>query len=475
MGDVLFATLFFTATKLGSNLTHRDGDLGRHIRLGRSIIDTGQIPRIDIYSHTAAGGEMIPHEWIAQAAFAAIERWFGFDGIGVLVAVVAALPWVILYRWMVRRGHPVAISAGLALLGASASIVHWAARPHIFTWLFVVVWVLLLEDLRKGNRRQVWVLVPLTILWANTHGAFIVGFILIGIHFVGAVLEHKNAHESRERQKHLLLVLMTTIAASLINPAGFKTILNSFAYTGESFLLQFTNEYNSPDFHSFLFWPFLAMIALTIVLRVKWSPTTLLLTLAWTAFALYSFRNIPLYAMVVTPLLAGGLSSWWEGRDRIARRGRLAEYSRIERQVSGGPVALVFVALVIFGMARGPGSAYAFEPGFFPIAALESVGDDPPGERIFNEFQWGGYIEFCCHPEVPVFIDGQTDYYGADLTMEYDETIKGTRSWRMIFDKYGIDWVLISPDAGLAQALVEANDWVESYRDDTAVVFVPTG
>lgn len=59
--------------------------------------------------------------------------------------------------------------------------------------------------------------------------------------------------------------------------------------------------------------------------------------------------------------------------------------------------------------------------------------------------------------------------------MEYDETIKGTRSWRATFDKYGIDWVVVSPDVGLAQALVEADDWVESYRDDTAVVFVPSG
>jgi hypothetical protein len=153
----------------------------------------------------------------------------------------------------------------------------------------------------------------------------------------------------------------------------------------------------------------------------------------------------------------------------------LAQYSTIEKQVTGGLIAVIFVGLVIVSLARTPGSEFAFDPGFFPIAALESVGEDPPGERIYNEFQWGGSLEYCCHPDVPVFIDGQTDYYGAALTREYDETIKGTSSWRATFDKYGIDWVVVSPDVGLAQALVEADDWVESYRDDTAVVFVPSG
>lgn len=473
VGDVLFTSLFFIATQLGSNLTHRDGDLGRHIRLGRSILDTRLLPRVDIYSHTAAGGEMIPHEWIAQTVFAVIERWFGFDGIGVLVALVSALPWMILYRWMVRRSHTIGVSLGLALLGAAASMVHWAARPHMFTWLFVVVWVLLLEDLRRGRRTQVWILVPLTLLWANTHGAFIVGFILMATHLVGGVLQRPGDSDSAQRQKHLVLVLVSTVAASLVNPAGYKTILNSFAYTGESFLLQFTNEYNSPDFHSFLFWPFLAMIALTIVLRLKLSPTKLLLTLSWTAFALYSFRNIPLYAIVVTPILADGISSWWAGLGRGPHGGRVAEYAKIEKQVSGGLLAIVFVALIAVTLARSPGSAYAFEPGFFPIAALESVGADPPGEHVFNEFQWGGYIEFCCHPNVTVFIDGQTDYYGAELTMEYDEAIRGTIAWRDVFAKYEVDWVVISPDVGLAQVLVEADDWEEAYRDETAVVFIP--
>ena len=119
-GDIVFVIIFSLALALGANLTHRDGDLARHLRIGASIIEQGQLPFVDIYSHTMPGVEMVPYEWLSEAAFAAAERSFGFDGVGLLTAILIALPWLILYRWLIRRGASVAISIGLSLLGAGA-------------------------------------------------------------------------------------------------------------------------------------------------------------------------------------------------------------------------------------------------------------------------------------------------------------------------------------------------------------------
>lgn len=474
LGDVIFMGFFYFAIQLGGNLFHRDGDLGRHIRLGRSVIDDGVIPTVDVYSHTMAGGEMIPHEWLAQTVFASTERIFGFDGIAVLTAIVSALPWLILYRFLVRRGTAVWIAALLAILGGGASVIHWATRPHMFTWLFFVVWVVLLEGYRQGRRKQVWWLIPLTLLWANTHGAFIVGFILLATYLIGTILDARLGSSSGDtsRSKHLGLVLVGTFLASLINPAGLATIVNGFAYTREDFLLQFTREYNSPDFHNPLFWPFLAMILLTVVLSFKWTWTTGLLTVSWTAFALHSFRNIPLYAMVMIPIVATAMTSWWDGRSSKREPSRrITEYSTIERGAMGGALALAFVLLMVLSLARTSGSTFEFSDSYFPIAALDELGADAQGGRVFNEFHWGGYLEYCCFPDIPVFIDGQTDYYGSELTEEYDATIKGGPEWRDVFDRYRVDWVLIPPESGLAQVLVEADDWLETYRDDVSVAF----
>ncbi len=478
IGDVFFITIFSVALALGGTITQRDGDFAKHLSLGNTTITEGRLPAVDVYSHTMTGGEMVPHEWLAQATLAATERALGFDGIAVLFGIVAALPWVILYRWLVTRGTPVGRSLALSALGAAASIIHWATRPHIFTWLFVVLWVILLEDLRRGHRREVWVLIPLAIIWANTHGAFVVGFALLGTHLIGALIDRylaERAPEPPDRARHLLFVLLGTVAASFVNPVGWKIVVHPFAHMGDDFLFQFTREFNSPDFHNALTWPFLVTILITIVLRFRWNATSLLLAAAFTAAGLYSFRHIPLYALVVIPIIGQSVSSWQPELRPSRVTQKLKNFSRVETAALGGSLSVLVLALTIFTLAQTPGSDFSFGNGFFPVDAVETIADDPPGERVFNQFVWGGYLVFCCHPEIPVFIDGQTDYYGPELTQEYDTAIRGRPGWQEVFEKYDIDWALIAPDTGLAQVLIESDEWVESYRDSTAVVFVPAG
>jgi hypothetical protein len=478
MGDVIFITIFSIALVVGAGLTHRDGDLAKHLRLGQAIVENGQLPTVDIYSHTIIGARLVPHEWIAQAALAASERWFGFDGIGVLTAILIAFPWFILYRWLVNRHTPVGLSVALVFLGAASSMIHWAARPHIFTWLFVVTWVILLEDLRLEYRRQVWVLVPLAMLWVNTHGGFILGFYLLGTYLIGALIEKARGKGSggfETRWRHLVAVLLGTVVVSFVNPSGVRGLLHPFSHLlGDDFLFDFTREFTSPDFHNPLFWPFLAMIVTLVVLRFRWNPTTLILASTATAAGLYAFRNIPIYSLIVIPILADVLTHGRQPSWQINVPTRLREYGLVERRVSGGLLSLILVVAATIALARSPGSGFSFVPGYFPVAALEELGQKPPGDRVFNQFVWGGYLVYCCHPDVPVFIDGQTDFYGPELAREYDQAIRGLPAWRNVFEKHDIDWVLISPETGLAQVLIEAEGWAEMYRDDTSVVFAPS-
>jgi hypothetical protein len=475
LADVVFLAVFVFAVRLGSVLTHRDGDLGRHLRLGGSILDGAGIPTVDVYSHTMAGGQMIPHEWLAQLSFAWVYRLLGFDGIGVLVAVVAALPWAVLFRYLVRRGTRITVAFPLVLLGAAASVVHWAARPHVFTWLFITAWVILLEDHRRGRRAHLWWLVPLMTLWANTHGAFISGFVLLAIYLVGARWESRRSG-NRAKVAHLGLVLVGVVAASLVNPCGLTTIVNGFSYLREDFLLKFTNEYNSPDFHSLLFWPFLALLLLSVALSFRWKATPLLLMLGWATAALFSFRNIPLFAIIAMPILAPAVQEWFDDRpgrgERWPRwRTRLKEFDTVEKGLTGGALAALVVVVALLALGGSGDSRFAFQADYFPVEAMETLEGDLPGKRVFNQFEWGGYLLFCCAPEVRVFIDGQTDYYGTELTRQYDEALNAGPGWEEILTRYDVDWALVRPEEPLAQVLAESERWDEVYRDDVAVAY----
>ena len=97
--DILFIGVFFSMLLGGTKLFNNDGDLGRHIAIGNYILDTGTIPTRDIFSHTMAGERLVPHEWLAQVAFAFAHRIMGLSGDVFLAALLGSLtifaPWAV--------------------------------------------------------------------------------------------------------------------------------------------------------------------------------------------------------------------------------------------------------------------------------------------------------------------------------------------------------------------------------------------
>jgi hypothetical protein len=264
-----------------------------------------------------------------------------------------------------------------------------------------------------------------------------------------------------------------------VNPNGFKLITNSFSYISDGFLLRFTTEYNSPDFHLKGFWPFLAILLAGIILSTPRRNSARILFVGWAVFALYSFRNVPLFAIAAIPLLAEQFQSRLQAHPGYVRRSRAwlaargKPWTEINRSVVGGTLSLVIV--IVVGLTMGPaerGSRFFFSQDLFPVAMMDELEADPPGSRVFNQFAWGGYLLYCCWPEIEVFIDGQTDFYGPDLTREYEQTISGRPDWDDTLSNHQIDWVLIEPDTPLAQILSQSGDWREASRDKASVVFV---
>ena len=338
----------------------------------------------------------------------------------------------------------------------------------------VAYWVIALADYEQGHRSNLYALPLLTLVWANTHGAFIVGFVLVGMYLTAALLDRQLA-----RARHLSLILIASIAASLANPNGLKLISNSFGYIGDDFLLRFTTEYNSPDFHLKGFWPFLAILLAGIIVSLPRRNSARILFVGWAAFALYSFRNVPLFALAGIPLLAEQIHTRRQAQPGYAQRlstwlaARGKPWAEINRHVVGGTLSLVVV--VLFGLTMGPAereSRFFFSQDLFPVATMDELGTNPPGSRVFNQFAWGGYLLYCCWPQIEVFIDGQTDFYGPELTKEYEQTVSGQPDWNGVLSKYQIDWVLVDPGTPLAQILSQSGDWREVSRDDAAAVFV---
>ena len=143
------------------------------------------LPVPDPFAYTSSAAAAYPgedrlrrfnltHEWLSQVLMYAVYAVAGFPGIvlarAVLLASLCGLAGFLAARLSAN------FYAGIAAACATASVaVAFAAdRPGVVSFLGVAVFVCLLE-LRRGW----WALPPLALLWANCHGAFFLGWVVL--------------------------------------------------------------------------------------------------------------------------------------------------------------------------------------------------------------------------------------------------------------------------------------------------------
>lgn len=480
--NILWMVVFIGVIGLGPRMMNIDGDLGRHLTIGRYILDTRTIPLHDMFSHTMYGQALTPHEWLSQVFFAFANQVMGLDGVVLLCALIIAAAFGFTFRRTVRQGGGLLAALLFTVLAIGASSIHWLTRPHIFTFLMLVVWVEALEQLREGKTWQVWWMPVWMLVWANLHGAFIAGFMVWGMYGAAYVFERFIEGDITAFApgfwKGFLLSGAASLIATLINPAGTGLWATSLGYVGNSYLVGHTAEYLSPDFHNPAFWPFMILLIAELVLFAlagKRRPALDVILLAgWSAMSLFSMRNIPLFALLCVPILAKTTKEWLHElaaeskfvRSVDALDGRLGE---VESRMKGWlwpALLVVFTAAALMGGSRQ--SANRFSSVTFPTEAMDWVKEHPQQGEVFNYFPWGGYLLYRSWPDVHVFIDGQTDFYGEALTRQYERVLTLQPGWQEILAQYKVDWVLMPPDEALTQSLTETEGWQVVYKDKTA-------
>ncbi len=473
--DILFFSIFAAVLLLGPRLFNLDGDLGRHITIGRHILAGLKIPTTDIFSHTLSGRPLTPHEWLAQVIFAAAHAALGLGGPVLVTALVIAISFTLVYLDSQRRSQTTLTALGMSILAAAASSLHWLARPHVFTFLYLAIWIFMLERVRRGAAIPIRFFGLVMLLWANTHGAFIAGFVAWGAYLGGDLLEAwSRGRWLPERLGLWSGIGLLAFAVTFVNPAGARLWETSFGFVGNEYLVGHTQEYQPPNFHQPGTWPFLIMVALSVLVlglkKGRLPASHALLLAGWTAMGLYSARNIPLYAIVAAPILSetvAGLASGWF-RWAIVEKNIQAIESGLRGWVWPG-VSLVLGIVLLASPAMRAYNVY--DPAVFPVKAVDWLESHPQDGNPFNYFPWGGYLLYRLWPEQRVFLDGQTDFYGEGLTREYERVLMVADGMSEILEKYAVEWVIFPVDSALAEALGMDTRWNRIYRDETTVIF----
>jgi hypothetical protein len=520
--DIIFIFLFWSL--LAGPLSNRplaDADIGWHIRTGEQILATHSLPRTDPFSSTMQGQPWFAWEWLYDILLGILHQACGLDGVVWLCALLVALIFAQLFSQLLQRGTGLLLAVVLMLLAEAASTIHLYARPHIVSWLFSLLWFVVLDRWERCERGSLprwipWFFPASMLLWVNLHGAWIFGIALLGIYTFAAFVERLRAQDAlaairaAHRTRAMAAAWMTSAVATLVNPFGWRLHAHIYRYLGDRYLMNRIDEFRSPDFHGWAERSFAVILVLVLIAfvgkRSKLGLSHLLVVLLAVYAGFYSSRNLPVSSMLLV-LVAGPIlwenfasladkppGAWQWVRNGTARMSKFSDrMGAQERQLRGHLWPVVSVVLVFAICLQGGwlGSRQLihaqlihaqFDPQKMPVAAVtflqkESQGKQPSTEPVFSTDAWGGYLIYRMnpgrmYPERKVVVDDRHDLYGSGRIRQYLILTQAEPGWQSVLEEWKIRTALLPAGSTLANLLRELpQDWRVAYEDKVAVVF----
>jgi hypothetical protein len=436
-----------------------DPDLWWHLRTGEWILVNGRVPTEDPFSYTAAGHPWIAYSWLAELVFYGVANGVGFHALIVLKGALVVATVGFVWRACAAVARPV-VAVPVALLAALASAGGWGERPQLFTLLLLagLVWALRVPAAR---RHLVWAAPVIAVLWANVHVLFCVG---VGLLALAAACEAAERRPARD----LLQAAALSLAASVVNPYGLRLLAHLPEIAIQPRVARAVTEFQSPDFATGVGAALAALLLVAVVvLAASRARATLfeLVTFASSLLAaLLMVRNAALFAILAAPTVA---------RHADGLLPRRAEHDRPTpaRLAVHWAIAAAAVVCVLSLVPRDPSWRGNLEPGLFPVAAADAIAARHRGARLFDYFDWGGFLIFRLYPANLVSIDGRTQMYGERILDEYLETQELGPGWRRFLEASRADLVVWPAGSALAAVLRQDPEWQVSFEDEVAVVY----
>lgn len=453
-----------------------DPDLWWHLETGKYITQHG-IPTSDPFSFTFLGKPWVTHEWLSELLMWWLYDWGGLTALILFFALLTMGTYLLLER--VCAGRPF-LSTFVVLLSAIASAIVWGARPQMFNLFFAALFVLILERERyEGWERPwvLWLLVPLTAVWANLHSGYLLGIVIIGTYAGGWGLQNLLVtKDALKRPLRMAGVGVASFLAAALNPNGIALWWYPFETLSSPSMRAFILEWHSPDFHNAIFWPFALMVGVGVLAFIfsgkkpTWDEA--LLFFGTVVGGLSSARNIPIFAIVATPIVSRHLL-WASQNTRF--------YALLNGDTPPPPTTLITTILnmvvsltILFGAFIWTGNTIIENeevlPEMYPVTAVDYLIESGLAEQNgYNLYNWGGYLIW---RGVPVFVDGRADVYGDEFLFFYRQAFDILPNWADPLEAHEVQYVLMERGSGLGVILQENEGWQLDYTDDVAEIFV---
>lgn len=446
-----------------------DNDYWWHLAAGDYIIDKRSMPSPDPWLYTY-DGKFVAHEWLGEVFLSVTDRLGGYQtGIAATV-IIAALGFAALIAAMHRYGLSYRACTLFTVLwmGVFLRPGVYAVRPQMWTFSFYAVLFLVIALYQTGRWRHMWILPPFFLIWWNVHLSAVIGVVALGVFGLDQLLQRKPV-------RHLFIVGVLSLAGVVINPFGFDYVEQILRFGGRPAIWnERIFEWLPPDFSQSYNLGFALSIPMIVpaiwqLLRGRLWPGALVLFMCYQAWT--SVRFVTVY--VLFAMIFAGWLVWQHQQDSDsawipAPRASMPPLWSLAVPAAAAAGLVLFVASTFeFSQFRKDPVAWGY-----PVSAATIYQEQFADVRLFNTYDWGGYLDYRFKGNPQIFIDGRADTYPNSLTEQYFHMVDGLNGWDVRMNDWNVGVIIVRPIDGLSRAADGHPDWELIYEDQSSLMFV---
>ena len=462
------AALFFAgfAVLLSAVAGHLllDPDSWWHVAVGREIVASGSLPWTDTFSHTFRGERWIAKEWLSQLLFYGAYAIAGWPGVAILTALTIAAAFGLLLSWLLRRIRWT-VALTLTVVAASLAAPHFLARPHIFSWPLLVIWMAGLLGAVDARKAPSWWLLTVVVLWSNLHASLLLAFAIALPLGLEATVRAKPEYRLKVFTRWAAFG-SAALGAAMVSPYGPYPFIVAIQLFGSGEPLNYITEWQPLGFDGMglVGGALFAFVLCSLCLQPKHNVFRIVVLLFIAYLTVRHSRFLNLFAIVASMIVA------WPLVRRFPAMRPSPDMAAATRPnmlgalpVTGGIVASMLLVTIL---APAPAALIT------PAAALAEARKTGVTGNVFNSYNFGGYLIFAGEP---TFIDGRTDQlFLGGFFSELQDTMKAAddSAFFAMLDRYETDWAIVEPNGDAARHFENADGWRAVYADSVAEVYV---
>jgi len=462
-------------------------DFGWHLRTGLDVLHNGLLlPPVDPYSHTMSDWPWVEHAWLTDVLVAGIYLTFGALGVILLFTAVTIGAWLL---------AAAVASTSLAVRWLACVISLWVALPYLgartqlITLLGLAVLSWMLKRWHEGSASVRWWIPPLFLLWANLHGGFVAGLLLLTLVIATTAIVRSLADPrligaghwdeplfSWTDLKRLAVIAAVSACVTLVNPYGWRLHGEIIDSLSNQFMLDMLQEWQPLSTAGLAGRRYAVYLAGLGVAMALWyrriEPVQWVVAVVFLGFSFRHMRNIPFFLIVSLPLCAEMLS---EGSTRVCRRWHLSKKTSLAASM------LLCATLLWLGpehvqrvVLSGTRPEEYFKTTSYPMEAVQwmRANRDQTGQRLYNDYGYGGFLLWWL-PGTRIFIDGRMPAWRSGERSIFRDymALTATDPDLSILTKYSVDYALVKKQTPLEEGLAKHAAWNRVYADGKTAIY----